>query len=173
MTSKISKHGLEKLFVVQPRDRVADETAKFLSKWPTKCTTHEEVVTRFCVDHDALLCSVCELTNHKPCGHVLSLMEASKGIRSSRECTILENEIKKVMEKYEKMHTEQTEIQTNVQEQDKQFVRAVKAFRQDINTLLDRLELAVLANKEDYATKRKELIKGKYVCITCSESTFV
>lgn len=163
MTSNVLKttRKAETLNVVKLPDRHADETAKFLSKWPTKCLEHEEVVTHFCADHDVLLCDVCGLTNHKACCNTLSLAAASKGIRSSRQCAILDNELKTLIESYEKGHKEQGEILTNLQDQDREFVRAVKQFRSEINAILDRLENAVLAKKDDYATKRKELIKGE------------
>lgn len=150
----------DKLNVVPLSERVADETAKFLSKWPTRCLNHEDVVTCYCMDHDTLLCDTCSISNHKSCGNVLSLQEASKGIRSSRECSSIENAIKKLIQDYEKLHKEQSDILTNVLDQEKDFIKAVKDFRREINAALDRLEHVVLAKKDDYASKRKDVVKG-------------
>lgn len=164
---KLSSRAEQRLTTIQPPDRAADSVAKFLSKWPTKCLEHEEPVSRFCVEHDTLICDVCKMTNHSRCNSAMDLDEASKGIRSSRECTLIEAGIKKLVKRYEKMHTEQSDILKNLQEQEKEFIKAVKQFRQELNAMLDRLEHAVMAKKDNYTTRRREAVKeNKQQCKT-------
>ncbi|XP_045179371.2 uncharacterized protein LOC123538992 [Mercenaria mercenaria] len=164
---KLSSRTEQRLTTIQPPDRGADSTAKFLAKWPTRCLDHEEVVSRYCLDHDQLLCDVCSMTIHNRCNSVLSLDEASKGIRGGRECTLIEAGIKKLINKYEKMHKEQSNILTNLAEQEKEFIRAVKSFRSDLNAMLDRLENAVMAKKDNYTTRRRDVVREhKQLCKT-------
>ncbi|KAH3749695.1 hypothetical protein DPMN_184201 [Dreissena polymorpha] len=164
---RLALNRVQKLNTIQPPDRAADETAKFLSKFPTKCMEHEEPVKSFCADHDVLICDVCALSNHKACQMVMGFTEASKGIRSSREVTVLENGLKKMIEDYDKMFKEQSEILTNLAEQEREFVKAVKQFRGEINAILDRLENSVLAKKDNYTTQRRDTVKDhKQSCKT-------
>ena len=76
---KLSSRKEPRLHTIQPTDRTAESTAKFLAKWPTRCLDHEEVISRYCLDHDQLLCDVCSMSVHNRCNEVMSLDEASKG----------------------------------------------------------------------------------------------
>ena len=140
--------------------RGPDMVAKFLSKWPTRCLNHEEAIVSFCMDHDQLVCNVCVLSDHKECNSIMGLVEASKGMRGSRECAILDANLKKLRQKYEKTLETQTAIMENLIEQDREFVKAVRSFRDEINVVLDQLEHAILAKKDDFATRKKDIIKG-------------
>ncbi|XP_052814767.1 uncharacterized protein LOC128241744 [Mya arenaria] len=162
MTTKLMRLALnrvEKLNTIKPPERIADDVAKYLSKYPTRCVEHEETVKRFCADHDVLICDVCGLSNHKSCQNVMGFDDASKGIRSSRDVTLIDSSLKTMISQYEKMFKEQTDILTNLTDQDREFVKAVKAFRSEINAILDRLENAILVKKENYTTQRRDIVK--------------
>lgn len=55
---------------------------------------------------------------------------------------------------------EQAAILADVIDQEREFVRAVRGFRSEVNAILDRLENALLARKDNYVTERKDLVKG-------------
>ena len=146
--------------VLPDRDKKPDDVAKFLTKLPTRCLLHEEPVISFCVEHDQLICNACGLSAHSQCDNIVGLLEASKGFRNSREVTILNGNFKKLKQKYEKVYKEQTDILNDVIEREKTFVSAVHAFRDEINAILQRLENALMAKKDDYVIKKKNIHKG-------------
>ncbi|KAL4217364.1 hypothetical protein ACF0H5_023815 [Mactra antiquata] len=166
VTAKLKRNSINepRLSTIKPPSRAADGTAKFLLKWPTRCLEHEEIVSRYCLDHDQLLCDVCAMTVHNKCGTVLDLDEASKGIRASRDVTLMETGIQKLIDKYDKLHKDQTEKLILIQQHEKEFIRSVKEFRRDVNAMLDRLEHAVLAKKDNYVTKRRDSVKEHKQC---------
>ena len=130
------------------------------SKTPLMCFEHDESIERFCTNHDQLICSVCVLTAHFDCS-TLSIPEAAKGIRGSRETTQAVDSMQKLKTKFENIITEKRACLQSIQDQDKLFNLEIKTFKAYLVSLLNKLEKEVVSKKDAFIQSKKAEITGQ------------
>ena len=149
---------------------LVDIKKKTQVKTPLMCYEHEEQIERFCTNHDQLICSVCILTSHFDCS-TLSITEASKGIRGSRETTLAVDNLQKLKTKFENIMTEKKLCLQSIQDQEKEFNLEIRTFRATIIGILNKLEKEVLAKKDAFIQAKRTEISGQLE--TCKKAVSV
>lgn len=69
------------------------------------CTQHGEPLDHFCKSHYSPLCTKCKLIRHKACKDVISVINASKNVKTSIGLTDLEDEINDSLEDVKQLIT--------------------------------------------------------------------
>ena len=140
------------------------------TKTPLTCFDHNETIERFCTSHDQLICSVCILTSHFDCS-TMTIPEASKGIRGSRETTLAVDNLQKLKTKFESIMTDKKLCLQSIQDQDKEFNLAVRTFRSTLIGILNKFEKEIMAKKDAFVQTKKSEITGHLE--TCKNSVSV
>ena len=143
---------------------------KSQTKTPLMCYDHDEAIELFCTNHDQLICSVCILTSHFDCS-TMTIPEAAKGIRGSRETTLAVDNLQKLKTKFESIITEKKICLQNIQDQDKEFNLGIRTFRTTIIGMLNKLEKEIMAKKDAFIQAKKTEIAGQLE--TCKNSVSI
>ncbi|XP_062580144.1 E3 ubiquitin-protein ligase TRIM45-like [Saccostrea cucullata] len=81
-----------------PLDDTKDATS-LLSTAHQICEIHpDKKLEMFCEDHDVACCATCTMVNHRKCETVLTLQDAAKGCKETKDANHIDNEIKMLIE---------------------------------------------------------------------------
>ena len=143
---------------------------KMQTKTPLTCFDHNEKIERFCTNHDQLICSVCILTSHFDCS-TMTIPEAAKGIRGSRETTLAVDNLQKLKTKFESIINDKKLCLQTIQDQDKEFNLGVRTFRATIIGILNKCDKEIMAKKDAFVKAKKTEITGQLE--TCKKSASI
>ena len=125
-----------------------------------RCNEHDADFVSYCESHDVVCCHVCVTSGHRACSKVIPLSDATFGTRAVKLSKELESNIKKLQTQFEEVKTAKVDYIKAVEHQDTAFLAAVKGFRRTINAILNRLEDALIRDKNKVLKEKLDLISG-------------
>ncbi|XP_063418462.1 uncharacterized protein LOC134701266 [Mytilus trossulus] len=136
----------------------------FIKRIKHNCEEHDFVLEFFCKSHDSLCCKICSISAHKECKEIIFIedfLTPSKGL----PLVALDN-IEKVLKNLESNISsaikDRNRNLTDLREQQRVIAKLIKEKRQEINTLLDNFEEALLEKasslEKEYSQKIEDVI---------------
>ncbi|XP_053383614.1 uncharacterized protein LOC128549895 [Mercenaria mercenaria] len=132
--------------------------SKELPSVPTeRCKVHSlKLVDMFCADHDTVGCNVCFTINHKPCQDIHYIPEYVETTKQAESIRKMNDEMgKAIFEMDNLMKKKQKDIEDNKKTK-VVLLKEIKAFRKEVNEVLDRLEQASVAEVEGKCGKQDQ-----------------
>ena len=122
---------------IQKRTEV--NTSNVTSK--CSCPSHPgESLKYFCHDHEACICEKCKFIQHSKCVEVGNISDLATGIHDSKETKVLLEEIDAILAEFKHLKHNRTEDMKEIMHQKNGIIDAVRAVRQEINEVLDKIE---------------------------------
>ncbi|XP_052786919.1 uncharacterized protein LOC128222112 [Mya arenaria] len=114
-----------------------------IQKWAgfslDRCDLHDKLNVH-CDDHQELCCSVCVALNHRLCSSISHLPDMAKGFLNTAEFKQLPAAVDKMRSRLDELKNARMKDQASLKVSYKNIVAEIKAFRKEINKILDKLE---------------------------------
>lgn len=114
--------------------------------FPTlNCSQHpSKILDTYCKDHDEVICTLCIDLNHSSCEIIHSITEEVCNLYNNKNCDEITQKINQTMKTFEEIKTEKERKLKKLKEAYDKEVESVKAFRQELQVLLDNIEQETL-----------------------------
>ncbi|WAR04884.1 hypothetical protein MAR_020253, partial [Mya arenaria] len=104
------------------------------------CDQHGNKLEVHCNDHQELCCSVCVALNHRQCISISYLPNLAKSFLKTADLKQLSAAMEKMRSRLDELKNARRKDHASLKYSYKHIIAVIKAFRKEINTILDQLE---------------------------------
>ncbi|WAR29228.1 TRI33-like protein, partial [Mya arenaria] len=124
-----------------------------------RCDVHGDKLKVHCDDHQELCCSVCVALNHRLCSSISHLPDLAMFFLNTAEFMQLPEAVDNVRCRLDKLTNAMIKDQVSLKDSYKNTIAEIKAFRKEINTILDKLEKKTVEQLDRLMKDLKKTIK--------------
>ncbi|XP_052760758.1 uncharacterized protein LOC128203393 [Mya arenaria] len=115
-----------------------------IQKWAgffmERCDQHGKVLEFHCDGHQEFCCSVCLTLNHRHCSRISPLPDLARGFMKTAEFKHLPSAVYKMRQRMDELKNDRIKDQVSLKDSYKNIIAEIKAFRKEINYILDEIE---------------------------------
>ncbi|WAR19480.1 hypothetical protein MAR_001318, partial [Mya arenaria] len=119
-----------------------------IQKWAgfsmDRCDQHGNKLEIRCDDHQELCCSVCVALSHRLCSSISHLPDLARGILDTAEFKQLPTAVDQIRSRLDELKNARMKDQASLKVTYKNIIAEIKALRNEINKVLDKLEKKTL-----------------------------